>query len=138
LFQILKKVYYKHYPNHNHKYISFENATKLIHFLNGQVILAHPYKYKRTNFIGKELVESALNDNLIDGIECFHPYHNQEETKTLLEYANKYDLYVTSGSDFHDLGRPIRNGICAKGLGYLDVTDKEISKALSEIKNNHR
>lgn len=130
LFHLLKKVFYKHYKGHIHKYISFENAKRLVHVLGGKIILAHPYKYSRSNYKGEELVNFAIENNFIDGIECFHSYHNVDETKLLLEYALKHNLYVTGGSDFHYLERKVRNDIKSKGIGRLEVIGKNIDECI--------
>ena len=37
----------------------------------------------------------------IDGIECKHPSANEEQSEMLMEYADKYGLIVTEGSDIH-------------------------------------
>ena len=37
----------------------------------------------------------------IDGIECRHPSANELQTELLVEYAAKYGLLSTGGSDFH-------------------------------------
>lgn len=86
--------------------ISLEKARKLIHMFGGKAILAHPFKY---NYDGKELVNEVLNKNCIDGIECIHSYHTQEEIDYLLEICEKKDLFVSAGSDFHYMGKSVRN-----------------------------
>jgi len=37
----------------------------------------------------------------IQGIEAISSYHSKEDIKFYLEYAKKYNLLVTPGSDFH-------------------------------------
>lgn len=35
------------------------------------------------------------------GIEVYHSSHTKEEMKYYLEIANKYNLLISGGSDFH-------------------------------------
>lgn len=128
LFQILKKVYYKYYKDHSGKYISIENAKRLIHLLGGKVILAHPYKYP--NFKGKELVESIIKDKLVDGLECFHSYNTKEEMDTLLNYAIDNDLYISAGSDYHNAYRRTDEFNRCCDIGYLDSAQMTIEECI--------
>jgi len=130
LFKIFKSLYYKNYAGHQSKYISMKNAKKLIHLLGGKVILAHPYKY--SNFKGKELVESVIKDNLVDGIECFHSYNSEEEINTLLKYAIDNDLYISAGSDYHNAYRRINEYNRCCDIGYLDSIKMTIEKCVNK------
>jgi hypothetical protein len=37
----------------------------------------------------------------IDGIEAYYPLHSREQVQMYVEYAEKHDLMVSSGSDSH-------------------------------------
>jgi len=100
------------------------------HLLGGKVILAHPYKY--SNFKGKELVESVIKDNLVDGIECFHSYNSEEEINTLLKYAIDNDLYISAGSDYHNAYRRINEYNRCCDIGYLDSIKMTIEKCVNK------
>jgi len=39
----------------------------------------------------------------IDGIEVYHPSHSQESIVTFLEYVDKHNLLMSTGSDSHCL-----------------------------------
>lgn len=77
-----------------------QEAIQLIHNAGGLAFLAHPGFIKKT----KEelsLFVWELKKYGLDGIECFYSKHNQEQTKYFYELAEKYDLLVSCGSDFH-------------------------------------
>ena len=46
-------------------------------------------------------------------MECFYTTHSQEETKYLCSLAEKHDLVITAGSDYH--GRNMREGVSLAG-----------------------
>jgi len=76
-------------------YFSPKEAIRLIHSSGGLAFLAHPYT---ANVEGQvpELVEHGLN-----GIEAYHPSHGPGEVKGCLEWAVRFNLGVSGGSDFH-------------------------------------
>jgi hypothetical protein len=76
-------------------FFSPEEAIRLIHRAGGLAFLAHPYTLN-THGVIPELVENGLN-----GIEAFHPSHGPEEVRRCLEWAARFKLGVSGGSDFH-------------------------------------
>lgn len=70
----------------------------LIHSAKGVAVLAHPMKYDSV-----ELLEELAQNGKIDGVEAYHYSATEEEQQKLIETAEKYDLIVTGGSDFHGL-----------------------------------
>ena len=74
-------------------------VVNAIHNANGVVVLAHPYNYKDSVNV-ENLLKIAVEKGL-DGIEVFHPSCNNEQAKYLLDFANKNNLIVTGGSDYH-------------------------------------
>ena len=73
-----------------------EEAVTLIHRAGGIAILAHP----------SELTDGSLPERLLqqvpfDGIEVYHPSASAEERAKWLALAEKYQLLVSGGSDFH-------------------------------------
>lgn len=79
----------------------------LIHSARGVAVMAHPVYYNNIDL----LVELAEKGKL-DGVEAFHYTANEEQQKKLVEIAEKYNLIVTGGSDFHGLynARPTHIG----------------------------
>lgn len=82
------------------KGISKKDSIQLIKSANGKASLAHPYSLKLQ---GQELEDfvSELVDYGLDGIEAFHSNHTPEMTEEYLRLAEKFNLLVTGGSDYH-------------------------------------
>ena len=82
------------------KRLSYEECIKLITDSNGIPVLAHP---KTLQLSKEELI--VLIENMVDcglkGIEVYHSSHTKEDIEMYLEIANKYNLLVSGGSDFH-------------------------------------
>ena len=116
------------------KYLSIKKVSSFIHFCGGKVFLAHPFKYK---FDGKEMVEEVLKSKCIDGIECIHSYHTQEEIDYLLNICEKNDLIVSAGSDFHYNNKKIRSDILQKEIFELPVSNTTIEEQLVRAKQQY-
>ncbi len=81
------------------------DAIHLIHKAKGIAFLAHPVLYHLSD---KEMDEmlSDLKKHKLDGIEALYStYHNNEEAK-MKQYAEKYQLIRSGGSDFHGSAKP--------------------------------
>jgi predicted metal-dependent phosphoesterase TrpH len=74
-------------------------GVELIHQAGGLAVMAHP-GLNRTDEIIPGLVQAGL-----DGIECFHTKHSTVMTERYLEFAEKYKLLVTGGSDCHGFSK---------------------------------
>ncbi|MGH7940126.1 MAG: PHP domain-containing protein [Limisphaerales bacterium] len=83
--------------------VSALEAVELIHQAGGLAVMAHP-GLNRTDSIIPALVAAGL-----DGIECFHTKHSTAVSERYLEFADKYSLLVTGGSDCHGFskGKPL-------------------------------
>ena len=82
------------------KGISFPECAQLIHNANGFVVLAHPVSLE----LSKDELEREVKylvDNGLDGIEVFHSNHSKEDEKEFLRLAEKYNLLISGGSDYH-------------------------------------
>lgn len=86
----------------------------LIHSARGVAVMAHPVYYNSL-----ELLEELAQKGKLDGVEAYHYTADKEQQKKILEIAEKYNLIVTGGSDFHGLynAKPTHIG--------SNVTDKE-------------
>ena len=80
-------------------------AVSLIHQASGIAILAHPclYKMKRAELTAmiEELVDAGLN-----GIEAVYSCNQGSDEKDFREIAEKYQLLLSGGSDFHGANKP--------------------------------
>jgi 3',5'-nucleoside bisphosphate phosphatase len=80
------------------KMSAFE-GVELIHQAGGLAVMAHP-GLNRSDDIIPALVAAGL-----DGIECFHTKHSTVMAERYLEFAEKYHLLVTGGSDCHGFSK---------------------------------
>ena len=111
----------------NSKGLQYQECLELIANSGGIPVLAHP---KSLELSEKELL-ILLKDMIscgLKGIEVYHSSHTKEEMKYYLEIANKYDLLISGGSDYHgktvkpdiELGTGKNNNIRIKKLSILN------------------
>lgn len=73
-----------------------------VHRSGGVSLIAHPGRREPSfTFYHPELLDQLRRDVPIDGIEVYHPSHSQESIAAYLEYVNKHDLLMSTGSDSH-------------------------------------
>lgn len=77
------------------KYVDAQLAIQAILQAGGVPVLAHPGQYKSFEAV-PELVEAGLQ-----GIEVWHPLHSPVDVERAKQFATKYDLIMTGGTDFH-------------------------------------
>lgn len=97
------------------------DAVAMIREAGGVAVLAHPkYVALHEGETLEDIVRTLVSAGL-DGIECFYTDHTAEETASYLELAQRFNLVVTGGSDFHGAVKPeIQLG---SGTGNLFVSD---------------
>ena len=78
-----------------HYKLTPEQAIRLIEQAGGIAVLAHP------GLIGDDNLVLTMIKAGVRGLEAFHPDHDQAMTNKYLAIANKYNLKITGGSDFH-------------------------------------
>lgn len=90
------------------EYMDVFEAVRVIKQAGGVAVLAHPIGYKNMELI-PELIDSGL-----DGLEAWHPSHDDRAVKQIMSEAEKYGLILTGGSDFHGMyeGKPNLLGSC--------------------------
>jgi predicted metal-dependent phosphoesterase TrpH len=78
-------------------------AIELIHQAGGLAVMAHPALNRADHLI------AALVDAGLDGLECFHAKHSAAASRRYLEFAERFRLLITGGSDCHGLskGKPL-------------------------------
>jgi len=100
------------------EYLNPEDAIHLIQEAGGLAILAHPFLYKYS-LEGVEKLISFLIERSLDGIEVMHSSNTGFDEGRLLHFANKYNLAISGGSDFHGTAKPdVKIGI---GKGNLRI-----------------
>ena len=87
------------------KYISPKDAITLIRKAGGVPVLAHPLIYhlpeQELDALIKQLKEQGLG-----GLEVFYSANTGFDEGIIRRYANRYDLIMTGGSDFHGNNKP--------------------------------
>ena len=83
--------------------MSAARAIELIHEAGGLAVMAHP-ALNRTDEIIPAIAAAGL-----DGIEVFHTKHGPNANHRYMDFAKKFNLLVTGGSDCHGMskGRPL-------------------------------
>lgn len=116
--------------------VSPKQAADIIREANGKVVLAHPVAYVHEDGFTDEDILNIINDMKPDGLEANYLYHDRynneiDETKKWNEFANKNNLFVTIGSDFHN-----KDGIRPE-IGFVNtnftLTDEEVDKIIKNI-----
>ena len=95
-----------------------KRIIEIIKRAKGIAILAHPQSLKLSDSELEEKIQELISYGL-DGIECYHSKQTSEQMKLYKEIAEKYNLLISKGSDFHgekikpdiSLGTGINNNI---------------------------
>lgn len=76
-------------------YDDYKDVIECVREAGGVIVIAHP-GLTYTDFDLDQFVKAG-----IDGVEYIHPSHNYELQKKYREWADRNQLLVTGGSDFH-------------------------------------
>lgn len=102
---------FKHYlvtnkPGHvSGDWASMEDAVSWITGAGGVAVIAHPARYKLTRSKLRKLIKDFVSAGGV-AIEVVSGSHDINEMKTMACHASDFDLYASSGSDFHDPAFP--------------------------------
>ena len=77
-----------------------QEVIEIIKNANGIAILAHPHSLKLDDELLEEKIKEFVSYGL-DGVECYHSNHTKEQMSKYVEIANKHNLLITKGSDYH-------------------------------------
>jgi predicted metal-dependent phosphoesterase TrpH len=75
-------------------HISPQSALKLINDAGGLSFIAHP------GFMKENLLLNLIKAG-VDGIECIHPSHSENQVQFYRGIVNQYCILESGGSDFH-------------------------------------
>ena len=118
------------YVDETYDLFSFKEAVSLIHSLGGKAFLAHPFAYGMDDKDVERLVREAV-DTGIDGIELRHSSNKKDDVKKIKEFANKYNLLYSGGTDFHGKTKP---GLeLVTGYGNVNVQIENIEDWIFEV-----
>lgn len=119
------------YIDENKDFIGIQGLLEKIHEAKGLAFLAHPYIYPIDNV--EKMVEYIANTYQLDGMECYYSTFTEEQKQTMINCAQKHNLYISGGTDFHGILKPdIEMG---KGKGKLQIQKEVISDWINKIKS---
>jgi predicted metal-dependent phosphoesterase TrpH len=104
--------------------LSLEKAVNLVSEGGGKPVIAHPLSlYLSWGKLPAKLEE--IREAGVLGLEAWHPSINRRKAERLMHLAEKYDFFLTGGSDFHgDLRKDRQLGLssdqCVIPDEYLD------------------
>ncbi|MFA6524869.1 MAG: PHP domain-containing protein [Patescibacteria group bacterium] len=95
------------------KNLSAGQAIKLIHDAGGYAFISHPLGRRYSPDLSLWPVKGTWSKNLLalkkmglDGIEAYASDHYVKDIKNLLKFAERNNLQITGGSDFHNKSIP--------------------------------
>ena len=98
-----------------------DEIIDVIHQAGGKAILAHP------KLVGDDALVEQLCTK-IDGLEVYYPCHSPNDVQKYAGLAQKYNLLVTGGSDFHGTSSRF-----VKSLGEFTISDELAAKFSSSL-----
>lgn len=98
-------------------YFSHEEVIDTVKASGGAIIVAHPGQMYTEDEL-EQFVEGG-----VDGIEVVHPSHNYELQKKMEAFAEKHDLLLTGGSDFHGQSQDYQ-----KYFGVITISTEKVNK----------
>ncbi len=112
-------------------YLSPEATIHLIHEAGGLAVLAHPLLYKY-NLEQLDVLIALLAECGLDGIEAIYSLNTGFDEGILRRYANRYNLSITGGSDFHGLNKPDIS--LGSGKGNLKIPESLLESLEKRLK----
>lgn len=111
---------------------TIEEAIEAIEASGGIPVWAHPLGGEGEKHLSEEAFEADLKQMIkygIKGLECYYSRYNFEEIELLKKYANKNNLLISGGSDYHGENK---NNI---KIGQLNNTNQAVDSTNINILN---
>jgi predicted metal-dependent phosphoesterase TrpH len=137
-----KEIAIKEYINLIHfdmEYVRPEEAIEGILSAGGIPVLAHPcYGSGDQLVIGQEMDErlQKLIGMGLQGVEAFYSGFTVKLQNEMLDFAKKYDLFVTAGSDYHGRNKMIE--LADNNLDTVSEYPEEMKRFLDELQGRQR
>lgn len=116
---------------------SLKEASKMIHDAGGISVLAHPANLIKTTSgeLKADLLKNILSQD-VDGLEVYYPTHTRKFRRKLIAFAEKNDLIMTGGSDYHGDIRPGTTLAGGKNVSVPKVLLDKMKKYRARLKND--
>jgi len=105
-------------------------AVRLIRNAGGVAVLAHPMELKMGEMALEALVHEWKGQGLA-GVEVWHPSAANNHAAFLLGLAQRENMLITGGSDFH--GETVRKTDIGEGLERWRTAERDVRALLSAI-----
>ncbi len=92
------------YIDETQDYPEMQEVIDEIHKAKGLAFLAHLYEYPLKNH--EETIMNIVKEHNLDGIECCHSNFTKAQSKYLMDFCKKENLYMSGGSDYHGKAKP--------------------------------
>lgn len=103
-------------------------AVKLILSANGKPVMAHPVLYNKLSDAKLDELTALLKDAGLMGIEAIYSKNKEGDEEKIRLLAEKYNLFITGGSDFHGDAKP---GLyMGTGYGNLAIPEELLQNIL--------
>ena len=99
-------------------YPDIDTVMDAVDAAEGIAVLAHPSEYH-----SMDLLRELCRNHRIRGIEVYHPRNTEEDKAEMLRLAEKYDLAVTGGTDYHGFYTTKKNPV-----GTFTTAESEFDK----------
>jgi len=103
---------------HTPRYEPVDTVLDLIHSCRGVAVLAHPSVYH-----SMELARELIAAGRLDGVEISHPRNTPADKAELAELAERHDLLVLGGTDYHGI-----NTNTPRPVGAFYTEDEQIAR----------
>jgi predicted metal-dependent phosphoesterase TrpH len=87
-------------------YPDVHDVIEQVQDAGGIAVLAHPGEYD-----SYELLDELAQNHEIEGLEVWHPRNRPGDEEKFTAVANKYDLIMTGGTDFHGMYTSVKKPI---------------------------
>lgn len=112
----------------SYRYPNVYEVLSAIHEAGGVTVMAHPSVYH-----SMDLLRELVDQNLLDGIEVYHPRNTEEDRAACLALAEEKGLLVTGGSDFHGMYSSTNRSHIGSEVVHRDALDQ-----LFKISNRYK
>ena len=113
--------------------VKVAEAVRLISEAGGIAVLAHPMELR----MGEMAIEALTHEwkgQGLSGIEVWHPSAANNHAAFLYALAQRENMLVTGGSDFH--GEAVRKSEIGEGLDRWRTTDDDVRALLTAIEKH--